>query len=64
MFCTDEHVTHVIITTLRLNEYDVVRVTDMFDEETDGTQLLWYRGEEDCILITHDKKTSVTVPVR
>ena len=49
---------------LRSNEYDVVCVTDVFDEKTEDTQLLWYCGEEDCILITHDKKTSATVPVR
>ena len=41
---------------LRSNEYDVVCVTDVFDEKTEDTQLLWYCGEEDCILITQDKK--------
>ena len=55
-FCTDEHVLSVFITTLRSNDYDVVRATDVFGEGTDNTQLLEYSGEHDRILLTHHKK--------
>lgn len=55
-FCTDEHVPSVFVTTLRSNDYDVVRATDVFGEGTDDAQLLEYCGEHDRILLTHDKK--------
>lgn len=44
------------MTTLRSNGYDVVRATDVFGEGTDDSQLLRYCGEQDRLLITHDKK--------
>ena len=56
MICTDEHVPSVFVTTLRSNEYDVVRAADAFGEGTDDRQLLEYCGEQDRLLITHDKK--------
>ena len=63
VFCTDEHVPSVFITPLRSNEYDVIRVTDVLAREP-TTQLLRYCGEEDPILITHDKNSSAAVSVR
>lgn len=53
---TDEHVPSVFITTLRSNGYEVVEANDVFGESTDDEELLRYCGEEEHLLVTHDRK--------
>jgi len=52
---TDEHVPSVFITTLRSNGHDVVEANDVFGEATDDEYLLQYAGENDHVLLTHDR---------
>ena len=51
----DEHVPSVVITTLRSNGHDVVEANDVFGESTDDEHLLRYAGENDHVLVTHDR---------
>jgi predicted nuclease of predicted toxin-antitoxin system len=51
----DEHVPSVVITTLRSNGHDVVEANDVFGESTDDEPLLRYAGENDLMLVTHDR---------
>lgn len=53
---TDEHVPSVFVTTLRSNGYDVLEARDVFGEATDDEHLLTYCGENEHVLLTHDKK--------
>jgi len=53
---TDEHVPRVFVTTLRSNGHEVVEANDVFGEATDDERLLRYCGDNDHVLITHDKK--------
>ncbi|MFB6189185.1 MAG: DUF5615 family PIN-like protein [Halapricum sp.] len=55
-FLTDEHVPRVFINTLRSNGYEVLKARDVFGEATDDERLLRYAGENNHILVTHDKK--------
>jgi hypothetical protein len=54
--CTDEHVPSVFVTTLRSNGYEVVRAAEILGEGTDDRRLLAYCGEQEHVLVTHDKK--------
>jgi predicted nuclease of predicted toxin-antitoxin system len=53
---TDEHVPSVFITTLRSNGYEVVEANEVFGQATDDKALLGHCGENDHLLVTHDKK--------
>lgn len=52
---TDEHVPRVVITTLRSNGHEVVKANTLFGESTDDEQILRYCGENDHVLLTHDR---------
>jgi predicted nuclease of predicted toxin-antitoxin system len=53
---TDEHVPSVFVTTLRSNGHEVVEARDAIGAGTNDEHLLAYCGENDHILVTHDKK--------
>ncbi len=52
---TDEHVPSVFIMTLRSNGHDTAEANELFGEATDDERLLRYCGENDRILLTHDR---------
>lgn len=52
---TDEHVPSVFITTLRSNGHEVVAANDVFGESTDDEVLLRHAGENNHLLLTHDR---------
>lgn len=53
---TDEHVPRVFVTTLRSNGYEVREAKAALGAATNDEQLLRYCGENDYLLVTHDKK--------
>lgn len=55
-FLADEHVPRVFVSTLRSNDYTVKRARDVLGQGTPDAELLEYAGENDLVLITHDKK--------
>lgn len=58
---TDEHVPSVVITTLRSNGHEVIKANSVFGEATGDERLLRYCGENEHILLTHDRDFAGTL---